>query len=194
MYLYVYTCSYQHWDVSMHRHASILWCIDARNAYINGWLTLSMLCGSILRIDVHEPWSETVVATFGGQIVCRRPVATSNESTLHGYYTYIRIFIHIHIHIHLHVHMSAQVSLLVMRIHRLTRWRPDYTKRVLNYIDYISVDAHHGEQGHEPQEENEEDSYASLRFKQRRFTTYCCYQHEASASVDNTSSWQNWLP
>ena len=124
MYLYVYTCSYQHWDVSMHRHASILWCIDARNAYINGWLTLSMLCGSILRIDVHEPWSETVVATFGGQIVCRRPVATSNESTLHGYYTYIRIFIHIHIHIHLHVHMSAQVSLLVMRIHRLTMVTP----------------------------------------------------------------------
>ena len=83
-----------------------------------------MLCGSILRIDVHEPWSETVVATFGGQIVCRRPVATSNESTLHGYYTYIRIFIHIHIHIHLHVHMSAQVSLLVIRVHRLTMVTP----------------------------------------------------------------------
>ena len=46
------------------------------------------------------------------------------QSTLDGYYTYIRIFIHIHIHIHLHVHMSAQVSLIVMRIHRLTMVTP----------------------------------------------------------------------
>ena len=57
------------------------------------------------------------------------------QSTLDGHYIYIRIYIHIH----LHVHMSAQVSLIVMRI------------RVLNYIEYISVEAHHGEQGHEPQ-------------------------------------------
>ena len=102
-------------------------------------LTLSMLCGSILRIDVHEPWSETVVATFRRPNCVQTLSRNKQQSTLDGYYTYIRIFIHIHIHIHLHVHMSAQVSLIVMRI------------RVLNYIEYISVEAHHGEQGHEPQ-------------------------------------------
>ena len=54
--------------------------------------------------------------------------------TIHTYaYSYTYIYTHIH------VHMSAQVSLLAMRIHRLT------------YIDYDSVDAHHGEQGQESQ-------------------------------------------
>ena len=87
--------------------------------YVIG-LTLSMLCGSILRIDVHEPWSETVVATFRRPNCVQTRSRNKQHSTLDGYYIYIRIYIHIH----LHVHMSAQVSLIVMRIHRLTMVTP----------------------------------------------------------------------
>jgi hypothetical protein len=72
-------------------------------------LTLSMLCGSILRIDVHETWSETVVATFRRPNCVQTLSRNKQQSTLDGYYTFIRIFIHILIHIHIHIHSYTYI-------------------------------------------------------------------------------------
>lgn len=128
IYLYVYTCSYQHCDVLMHRHASMFWCIDAymRRRWMPDTTNAMWKHPSNWRPRALERSSRGHIpeATSDLLNVRRRLAATSNESTLGAYYTYIRIFIHIHIHIYIHVHMSAQVSLLVMRIHRLTMVTP----------------------------------------------------------------------
>ena len=63
-FIYLYTHArintVMYWCIGIHQCFDVLMHVCAEDEC----LTLSMLCGSIPRIDVLEPWSEPVVATF----------------------------------------------------------------------------------------------------------------------------------
>ena len=99
----------------------MIWCLDAR---IDTGCKASyrMLCGSILRIDVHDPWSEAVVATPGGHkwlIHCVQTLSCNKQRVYTGWLLYIHT--HIHTHTYTHTHTCTHVGSSIIASHAYTQ-------------------------------------------------------------------------
>ena len=114
MYTHARINTVMYWCIDMHQCFDVLMHICAEDECP----TLPMLCGSILRIDVHEPWSETVVATFRRPNCVQTP--SRNKQRVHAAWL-LYIHTHIHTHTYTHTHTCTHVGSSIIASHTYTQ-------------------------------------------------------------------------